>query len=50
MQRNLLLAKVRGVSTIVLAEATWVLAAVYDLTHSEIATAVDMLDLTRNVL
>ena len=31
------------VSTIVLVEATWVLAAVYDLSHSEIATAVDML-------
>lgn len=24
-------------------EATWVLMAVYDLTHAEIATAIDML-------
>ena len=31
------------VSTLVLVEATWVLAAVYELTNSEIATAVDML-------
>jgi len=31
------------VSVLVLAEATWVLAAVYELPHSEIATAVDML-------
>ena len=31
------------VSTLVLMEATWVLAAVYELRHSEIATAVDML-------
>ena len=31
------------VSTIVLVEASWVLAAVYELTHPEIATAVDML-------
>jgi len=31
------------VSLLVLAEATWVLAAVYELPHSEIATAVDML-------
>jgi len=31
------------VSTLVLMEATWVLTAVYDLTHAEIATAVDML-------
>ena len=31
------------VSTLVLMEATWVLTAVYDLTHTEIATAIDML-------
>jgi predicted nucleic-acid-binding protein len=31
------------VSTLVLMEATWVLAAVYELPHSEIATAIDML-------
>jgi predicted nucleic-acid-binding protein len=31
------------VSTLVLMQATWVLAAVYELPHSEIATAVDML-------
>jgi predicted nucleic-acid-binding protein len=31
------------VSTLVLTEATWVLAAVYDLSHAEIATAIDML-------
>jgi predicted nucleic-acid-binding protein len=31
------------VSTLVLTEATWVLTAVYDLSHAEIATAVDML-------
>jgi predicted nucleic-acid-binding protein len=31
------------VSTLVLIEATWVLTAVYELTHPEIATAVDML-------
>ncbi len=31
------------VSTLVLMEATWVLAAVYELSHSETATAVDML-------
>ena len=31
------------VSTLVLVEATWVLTAVYELTHAEIATAVDML-------
>ena len=31
------------VSTLVLVEASWVLAAVYELTHPEIATAVDML-------
>jgi predicted nucleic-acid-binding protein len=31
------------VSMLVLVEATWVLAAVYDLTHAEIATAIDML-------
>jgi len=30
-------------STLVLSEATWVLAAVYDLAHAEIATALDML-------
>ena len=31
------------VSALVLMEATWVLTAVYDLTHAEIATAIDML-------
>jgi len=31
------------VSILVLMEATWVFAAVYELTHSEIATALDML-------
>jgi predicted nucleic-acid-binding protein len=31
------------VSTLVLAETSWVLTAVYDLTHAEIATAIDML-------
>lgn len=31
------------VSTLVLMEATWVLTAVYDLTHGEIATAIEML-------
>jgi len=31
------------VSHLVLAEATWVLSAAYDLEHSAIATAVDML-------
>jgi len=31
------------VSTLVLIEATWVLTAVYDVTHAEIATAIDML-------
>jgi predicted nucleic-acid-binding protein len=31
------------VSTLVLMEATWVLTAVYELSHAEIATAIDML-------
>src|SRR5918995_5217671 len=31
------------VSMLVLVEATWVLTAVYDLTHAEIVTAIDML-------
>lgn len=31
------------VSTLVLMEATWVLTAVYDLTHAEIGTAIEML-------
>jgi predicted nucleic-acid-binding protein len=31
------------VCTLVLMEATWVLTAVYELTHAEIATAIDML-------
>ncbi len=31
------------VSTLVLIEATWILAAVYELTHPEIGTAVEML-------
>jgi predicted nucleic-acid-binding protein len=37
------------VSTLVLVEATWVLAAVYELTHPEIATAVDMLVQHKNL-
>jgi predicted nucleic-acid-binding protein len=37
------------VSTLVLMEATWVLAAAYDLTHAEIATAIDMLLHHRNL-
>ena len=36
-------AKGAWVSHLVLAETTWVLSAVYDLTHSQIATAVEML-------
>lgn len=31
------------VSTVALIEATWVLAAVYELTHAGISTAIDML-------
>jgi predicted nucleic-acid-binding protein len=31
------------VASLVLMEATWVLTAVYELTHTEIATAIDML-------
>lgn len=31
------------VSTLVLMETSWVLTAVYDLSHSEMATAIDML-------
>jgi predicted nucleic-acid-binding protein len=31
------------VSTLVLMEATWVLTAVYELTHGEMATTIDML-------
>jgi predicted nucleic-acid-binding protein len=37
------------VSTLVLMEATWVLTAVYDLTHEEIGTAIDMLLRHRNL-
>ena len=37
------------VSTLVLTEATWVLSAVYDLSHAEIATAIDMLLHHRNL-
>ena len=37
------------VSTLVLIEATWVLAAVYELTHPEIATAIDMLVQHKNL-
>ena len=37
------------VSTLVLMEATWVLTAVYDLTHGEIVTAVEMLLLHRDL-
>ena len=36
------------VSTLVLMEATWVLTAVYDLTHEDIGTAIDMLLRHRN--
>lgn len=36
------------VSTLVLMEATWVLTAVYDLTHEQIGTAIDMLLRHRN--
>jgi predicted nucleic-acid-binding protein len=36
-------AKGAWVSTLVLMEATWVLTAVYDLTHAEIAMVIDML-------
>lgn len=36
-------AKGAWVSHLVLAETTWVLSAAYDLEHSDIATAVDML-------
>ena len=36
-------AKGAWVSTLVVMEATWVLAAVYELTPAEIATAIDML-------
>jgi predicted nucleic-acid-binding protein len=35
--------KAAWVSTLVLMEATWILTAVYELTHAEIATAIDML-------
>jgi len=37
------LSKGAWVSTLVLVEATWVLTAVYELTHAEIVTAIDML-------
>ena len=40
---ELFVSKGAWVSTLVLTEATWVLAAVYELTHGEIATAIDML-------
>ncbi|MGE5305441.1 MAG: PIN domain-containing protein [Alphaproteobacteria bacterium] len=40
---ELFVSKGAWVSTLVLMEATWVLAAVYELTHAEIATAIDML-------
>ena len=36
-------AKGAWVSTLVLVEASWVLTAVYELTHAELATAIDML-------
>jgi predicted nucleic-acid-binding protein len=36
-------AKGAWVPTLVLMEATWVLTAVYDLTHAEIATTIEML-------
>lgn len=36
-------AKGAWVSQLVLAEATWVLSAAYELEHSDIATAIDML-------
>lgn len=37
------------VSTLVLMEAAWVLAAVYDLAHTEIVTVIDMLLHHRNL-
>jgi predicted nucleic-acid-binding protein len=40
---ELFVSKGAWVSTLVLMEATWVLTAVYELTHAEIATAIDML-------
>ena len=40
---ELFVSKGAWVSTLVLTEATWVLTAVYELTHGEIATAIDML-------
>ena len=40
---ELFVSKGAWVSTLVLMEATWVLTAVYDLAHAEIATAIDML-------
>lgn len=46
---ELFVSKGAWVSTLVLMEATWVLAAVYDLTHAEIATALDMLLHHRNL-
>lgn len=40
---ELFISKGAWVSTLVLVEGTWVLAAVYELTHPEIATAIEML-------
>jgi len=37
------------VSTLVLIETTWVLTAVYELTHAQISTAIDMLLNHRNL-
>jgi len=37
------------VSTLVLIETTWVLTAVYELTHAQISTAIDMLLHHRNL-
>ena len=37
------------VSTLVLIETTWVLTAVYELTHAQIATAIDMLSHHRDL-
>jgi predicted nucleic-acid-binding protein len=46
---ELFVSKGAWVSTLVLMEATWVLAAAYDLTHAEIAMAIDMLLHHRNL-
>jgi len=43
LPRISLVSKGAWVSTLVLIEATWVLTAVYELTHAQISTAIDML-------